>query len=208
VAVLAPLTLALVTCANKNRTLDLTQQSQAPSDSVMTNQVITELHGDTFKKKMTYPYLTVRFEQNDTEVEMMLDPQSTNLALELQRTPDGSIEVSKGDSVLLEKQSTPASDSLNKELDTGPHPYTDNLTDEIMAEIQLAQKLFYEERFEEALDVLRSSIRKKETATAYALGGSIYYVNGDIEGALRAWDNALKINPELYKVRRLIERHR
>ncbi|MCG8608158.1 hypothetical protein MJD09_24630, partial [bacterium] len=117
-------------------------------------------------------------------------------------------EVSKGDSVLLKKPSTPASDSLNKEIDPGPHPYTDNLTDEIMEEIQLAQKLFYEERFKEALDVLRSSLRKRETATAYALGGSIYYVNGDIEGALRAWENALKINPELYKVRRLIERHR
>ena len=108
----------------------------------------------------------------------------------------------------MEADHAPASDSLRNEIEPGPHPYTDRLTDEILEDIQVAQRLFYEERFEEALDILRSSLRKRETATAYALGGSIYYVNGDIDGALRAWENALRINPELYKVRRLVDRHR
>ena len=182
------------------------QQYASRSDSTITNQIITEIQGDKFKKSTTYPYLTVKFRQNDTEVELMLDPQSTNLALELVRGPDGFMQVMHGDSVLVDDTDAPPSDSLKRDIQEGPM-LSDHLTDEIMEDINLAQRLFYQKRYEDALRVLRASLKKRETATAYALGGSIYYVNGDLAGAVRAWENALKINPELDKVRSLIERH-
>jgi tetratricopeptide (TPR) repeat protein len=148
-------------------------------------------------------YLVVKFRQNDTEVEMALDPNSTNLDLELLRGKDGVLSVTKGDSVLYKKDDEPKTPPQ-------PNPNSEGelLTDEIIRDINLAQKLFYERRYAEALNVLQASLQKKKTATAYALGGSIYFVNGEIESAVQAWENALQINPNLEDVRQLIARYK
>lgn len=156
-------------------------------------------------------YLRIRFKQKDTEVDLLLDPNDSNLALDLVRGADGVLEVTQGDSTLFRKSSTgkSAPDDLVSGLgDLDKNKEFKNLTDEVIRQISLAQKLFYEERYEEALNVLKTSLEKKKTATAYALGGSIYYVNGDIEQAVNAWENALKINPEMSEVRDLIARYR
>lgn len=155
----------------------------------------------------TAQYLKVKFRQNDTEVEMVLDPKSTNLTLDLVRGPDGYLEVMAGDSLLFKR---------NEEKDRGEmltgsgkkRMADEHLTDEIMRDINLAQRLFYARKYEEALRTLKASLQKKRTATAYALGGSIYYVNGDIEAAVNAWENALEINPNLEDVRQLVMQYK
>ncbi len=151
-------------------------------------------------------YLVVKFRQNDTEVEMALDPEATNLEVDLKRGPDGSLEVSEGDSVLFRKK-TEENGAPDDLLAATKGKKSESLTDEIIEDINLAQKFFYERRYEEALKVLRASLQKKRTATAYALGGSIYYVNGDIDAAVSAWQNALAINPNLEQVRALVARY-
>jgi len=159
-------------------------------------------------KEMKAPesqYLVVRFQQNDTEVELALDPEATNLELDLKRGPDGSLQVMDGDSVLYDKTDKPAAGEKLTSTE-GPQS-SETLTDEIIQDINLAQKLFYERKYEEALRILRASLDKKPTATAYALGGSIYYVNGDIDAAVNAWQNALEINPNLNQVRKLVTRY-
>ncbi len=149
-------------------------------------------------------YLKIKFQQNDTEVEMVLDPQSTNLNLDLVRGPEGFLEIQKGDSILLGKKSP------DSEKDFDPLEATnldaEDLTDEIIRDINLAQKMFYERKYTDALNVLKDSLEKKKTATAYALGGSIYYVSGDTKAAVNAWENALKINPDLDEVKELVSR--
>ncbi len=165
--------------------------------------------------------LTVKFRQNDTEVEMVVDPNSTNLALDLIRGPNGYLEISRGDSVFYKrgqsqeemdgKAARPGERLTSLERTEDSKPGKDNLdngdlTDEIVRDINLAQKMFYERRYEEALEVLKASLEKKKTATAYALGGSIYYVNGEIEQAVSAWENALQINPHLEQVSELVKR--
>lgn len=149
-------------------------------------------------------YLKIKFTQNDTEVEMVLDPHSTNLNLDLVRGPEGFLEVQKGDSTLFGKKSP------DSEKDFYPLEATNldavDLTDEIIRDINLAQKMFYERKYTDALNILKGSLEKKKTATAYALGGSIYYVNGDVKAAVNAWENALKINPDLDDVKELVAR--
>lgn len=155
----------------------------------------------------TGEYLKVKFRQNDTEVEMVLDPQSTNLALDLLRGPEGFMEVTAGDSVLFEKGKKREEDE--RLLDSGKDGMGgEHLTDEIVRDINLAQRLFYERKYEEALRTLKASLQKRKTATAYALGGSIYYVNGDVAAAVNAWENALEINPNLEEVRQLVVRYK
>jgi tetratricopeptide (TPR) repeat protein len=154
-------------------------------------------------------YLRVKFRQNDTEVEMVLDPKATNLALDLKRGPDGLLKVSNGDSVLYDADAGTANpeDMLQEMADIRKAGQYEKLTDEVIRDISLAQQLFYARRYEEALNVLKASLQKKKTATAYALGGSIYYVNGDMPQALQAWQNALRINPDMDEVRELLVRY-
>jgi len=155
----------------------------------------------------TAQYLKVKFRQNDTEVEMVLDPKSTNLSLDLVRGPDGYLEVMAGDSLLFKRNEK--KDRGEMLTGSGKKRMADeHLTDEIMRDINLAQRLFYARKYEEALRTLKASLQKKRTATAYALGGSIYYVNGDIEAAVNAWENALEINPNLEDVRQLVMQYK
>ncbi len=173
-------------------------------------EVVTQLKGqnESFKKVITYPYLTIRFKQEDTEVEMVLDPMSTNLVLDLKRSSNWEWEVLEGDSALTRNRMPAPPDSLNEKIYPLKDESLQDLTDEIVRDINLAQQLFYQRRYEEALRILNQSLRKKPTAAAYALGGSIYFVNGDIEQAVRAWENALKIDPGLDDVKRLVARYK
>ena len=160
---------------------------------------------DSTKKKADEQYLVVKFRQNDTEVEMALDPLATNLNVELVRGKDGLLSVTKGDSAIYKNNVQPSDEELTHPQNTRKGEL---LTDEIIRDINLAQKLFYERRYAEALNVLQSSLQRKKTATAYALGGSIYFVNGEIASAVQAWESALKINPNLEDVRQLIMRYK
>ena len=170
-------------------------------------QVVTELDGDKMKKTMDYPYLRVKFNQNDTEVEMVLDPESTNLAVDLVRNSAGNIEIIYGDSTYSGEDKESALEDLITGLRKKKKDQED-LTDDIIQDINLAQKLFYKKHFDQALKVLQASLEKKKTATAYSLGGSIYFVSGEIDAAVRAWENALKIDPDLEDVRELVGRYK
>ncbi len=191
--------LAALACS-ANRQM-MKEGDAAPNGSE--NRVAADSSARVKSPKADEQYLVVKFRQNDTEVEMALDPNSTNLDLELLRGKDGVLSVTKGDSVLYKKDDEPKAP---------PKPNSNSegelLTDEIIRDINLAQKLFYERRYAEALNVLQASLQKKQTATAYALGGSIYFVNGEIESAVQAWENALQINPNLEDVRQLIARYK
>lgn len=170
-------------------------------------QIVTELDGDKMKKTMDYPYLRVRFNQNDTEVEMVLDPESTNLAVDLVRNSASNIEIIYGDSTYSGEDKESALEDLITGLKKKKKDQED-LTDDIIQDINLAQKLFYEKHFDQALKVLQASLEKKKTATAYSLGGSIYFVSGEIDEAVKAWENALKIDPDLEEVRELVGRYK
>ena len=209
-----PLILALLiirinfSCASKKKVAmnnNGTTEKTVAADSSH-KQVVTELDGDKMKQTMDYPYLRVKFNQNDTEVEMLLDPESTNLAIDLVRNSVGNIEIIYGDSTYSGEDKESALEDLIAGLKKKKDQ--EDLTDDIIQDINLAQKLFYEKHFSQALKVLQASLEKKKTATAYSLGGSIYFVSGEIDEAVRAWENALKIDPDLEQVRELVGRYK
>lgn len=191
--------LGLWSCANQSKSLQhqITETS-ATADSSAVGKL----------KKKTY--LKVKFHQNDTDVELVLDPEAQNLALDFVRGPDGKLQVFDGDSSLINNEKEPElTDGLLKKLQNKKEALDkEDLTDEIVQDINEAQRLFYQKEYEQALKVLQASLEKRKSATAYALGGSIYYVNGDIEDAVNAWENALKINPDLPDVKELVARYK
>ncbi len=168
--------------------------------------IVTELDGAKLKKTQSYPYISIKFYQKDTDVEMVLDPLSTNIDLDLKRRPDGTLEVRKGDEVLT--QMGPKDSTKTSSRRTAPFDPSEDLTDDIIRDINLAQQLFYQNEYDDALKILNSSLEKKQTASAYALGGSIYFVNGEMNEAVRAWENALKINPDLDELKGLVARYK
>lgn len=212
------ISLLLLSCAGKQQKPEASdlpaRLAETAPDTSGQQAEATAANQNADKTDRDKQYLTIRFKQNDTEVEMVVDPNSTNLALDLLRNSDGAFEIVNGDSLYDKRrkierpQEQPRGRLANLERTEADSLSLDkqDLTDEIIADIQRAQQLFYQRRYEDALEVLQRSLARKKTATAYALGGSIYYVNGDLEQAVRAWENALKINPDLDQVRDLVQR--
>ncbi|MCA9731504.1 tetratricopeptide repeat protein [candidate division KSB1 bacterium] len=203
--------------AHKDDVVDLTKDEVMAIDAAVDSTqkaeekkrqttIVTELDGAKLKKTTSYPYISIKFYQQDTDVEMVLDPISTNIDLDLKRRPDGMLEVRKGDEVLTQMGT---SDSLHMgSSKNSPYDTTEDLTDDIIQDINLAQQLFYQDEYDEALKILNASLAKKKTASAYALGGSIYFVSGDMKEAVHAWENALKINPGLEELKGLVARYK
>ena len=175
-------------------------------DSLKNRTVTQRMGGNSYEKTMNYPYLTIKFQQEDTEVEMVIDPLVTNLQLDMKRKPGSSIEISpdpnkKADSSAVKQvKNEPDQELLADDFSN----YDKNITDEILAYLTEAQSLFYQGQYHEALTVLQKSIEKKPTASAYAIGGSIYYVNGDTPKAVQAWEMALKLNPDMPEIKEMI----
>lgn len=187
---------------------DELSRTSSETDSLYRNQVTTRLQNRNLKRTMDYPYLIIKFQQNDTEVELVLDPLATDLTLNLTRAKTGSIQIQQGDSTIYRDGDADLTNNLPLDFEDTLHKNSEQLTDDIIQDINLAQKLFYQQEYEAALKTLQASLQKKPTATAYALGGSIYYYNGDIDAAIHAWENALKIRPDLDEVRQLVLRYK
>ncbi|MEX2456624.1 MAG: hypothetical protein WD381_04880 [Balneolaceae bacterium] len=61
-----------------------------------------------------------------------------------------------------------------------------------------AQNAFYEGEHLEAIELINESLEKFETAQAYALKGSIYYLLGNKMEAQRNWELSLRNNPNIF----------
>lgn len=151
------------------------------------------------EKTLSYPYLTIRFKQHDTEMEMIVDPLETNVEIDLQRTPESSLEISS-DSTAKDTSGATVFDVS----ETTDQNVAEGTTDDILIDLNRAQSYFYEGDYQQALLEVKKSIQKKPTASAYALGGSIFYVNGEIDKAISAWETALKLNPDMTDVQNIL----
>ncbi|MBN1621528.1 MAG: hypothetical protein JW871_02940 [Endomicrobiales bacterium] len=71
-----------------------------------------------------------------------------------------------------------------------------------------AQKLYYAKRYNAALNAAQRSLSKQETALGYALEGSIYFTMGDVDLAINSWENALKLNPDMPEVKKVLFKYK
>jgi len=60
--------------------------------------------------------------------------------------------------------------------------------------------------FDEALDMVKFSLQKQETAEGYALMGSILYMMDDKEAARDSWEQTLRLNPDMPAVNQMMDR--
>jgi hypothetical protein len=84
----------------------------------------------------------------------------------------------------------------------------EDVTSRVLAGIRKAQELFYQKRYPEALQAVRSSLDARPTAEGYALAGSIHYMMGQGGMARRQWMEALRLNPDMPAVVNMLEKTR
>jgi tetratricopeptide (TPR) repeat protein len=96
------------------------------------------------------------------------------------------------------------SGSQNSETENGE---SKGISQEVLREIREAQQSFYEKRYAGALEQVRRSLEKQETAEGYALMGSILYVMGQKQNAKNSWERALEINPNMPTVLDMLNRY-
>jgi hypothetical protein len=83
-----------------------------------------------------------------------------------------------------------------------------DVTSRVLAGIRKAQELFYQKRYPEAMQAVKSSIDARPTAEGYALAGSIHYMMGQGGMARRQWMEALRLNPDMPSVVNMLEKTR
>lgn len=91
--------------------------------------------------------------------------------------------------------------------DTGPEESANpDVTDKVLLGIRKAQEFFYQKRYPEALQMVRSSLDARPTAEGHALAGSIHYMMGATGLARRHWQQALRLNPDMPAVTNMLEK--
>jgi hypothetical protein len=87
-------------------------------------------------------------------------------------------------------------------------PVYEDVTAKVLSGIRRAQELFYQKRYPEAMQAVRSSQDARPTAEGYALQGSIHFMQGQTGMARRQWMEALRLNPDMPSVVNMLERTR
>lgn len=89
----------------------------------------------------------------------------------------------------------------------GPENYED-VTQRVLTGIRKSQELFYQKRYPEALQAVKSSLDARPTAEGHALAGSIHYMMNQGGMARRQWSEALRLNPDMPSVVNMLEKTR
>jgi hypothetical protein len=92
--------------------------------------------------------------------------------------------------------------------ETEPESAGPDVTDKVLSGIRKAQEFFYQKRYNEALDMVRSSLDARPTAEGHALAGSIHYMLSQPGLAKRHWQEALRLNPDMPAVVNMLEKIR
>ncbi len=179
-------------------------------------------------------YIKLKVIENGQEVELILDPTYVDMNLNLEKgKPKSSQAQSAGGkdkkddtgdaSMMMEnlarelnaisqnRQSNPSGENsvvspvvqrgdTQQQQMPGEQSSVDNL--------YKAQKLFYEKKYNAALNAVQRSIDEQETALGYALEGSIYFTMGDTDLAISSWENALKLNPNMHDVKKVLFKYK
>jgi hypothetical protein len=88
------------------------------------------------------------------------------------------------------------------------HGNYEDVTSKVLTGIRRAQELFYQKRYPEAMQAVRSSLDARPTAEGHALAGSIHYMQGQGGMARRQWMEALRLNPDMPAVVNMLEKTR
>jgi tetratricopeptide (TPR) repeat protein len=91
-----------------------------------------------------------------------------------------------------------------------PKNYQEKMIEDpmVLDDLHRSQKLFYSKKYNAALNAVQRSLSRQETALGYALEGSIYFTLGDVDLAVSSWENALRLNPDMTEVKKVLFKYK
>lgn len=122
--------------------------------------------------------ITITYRNQSSDVQVVLDPSKERFFLDL-----GGVTPAEKDTLVI------ADSTLIKN--------RANDIQKLLKSYREAQDLFYLEEYEEALTKVNETLRIQETADAYALKGTIYFMMDNLSATRLNWNRAVRLNPDL-----------
>lgn len=122
--------------------------------------------------------IIVSYQNHSSNIKIALDPNKDQFYLNLSgMTPQEKDSIIVQDSTMIE----------NRAIDIQT----------LLASYRKAQDLFYLEEYREALEEVDKTLEIQETADAYALKGTIFFMLENITAARANWNRAVQMDPNI-----------
>ncbi|MBO6622705.1 MAG: hypothetical protein JJ892_05265 [Balneola sp.] len=175
-AITAIVFIAIIGCktteqpAEDSRLTGITPETTTESSPPATNNGVEE--------KRVSNSIKVTYRNKNTDLEVTLDPNKEDFFLDLSgMSPAEKDTITIADSTLIKQRAT----DMQK----------------LLSSFRAAQDLFYKGEYNEALLKVNESLRVQETADAYGLKGTIYFMLNRKSATRENWNKAVQMNPDI-----------
>ncbi len=149
----------------------------------------------------------VRINPNDQDYHLVFKGKRSTPIPNATETSHNVDKKTQRDTLIIQ-QNGPAGSSLDSLVKNSEMPLdstSDKMTKRLLQLLHEAQSAFYDKDYEKCHQLLEQSLVIKKTAEAYAMMGSLNYVQNRSGLAVQFWKYSLAINPEQADIKKAIE---
>lgn len=155
-----------------------TPTGQVTENKVSSNKPVPTIDQSEVQERKDNNSIKLIYRNRNTDLELHLNPNTDNFILDLKGlNPAKKDTVVIADSTLVKNRATDLKNMLSA--------------------FRQAQDLFYKGEYNEALLEINKSLRIQETADAYGLKGTIYFMLGRKAATKENWNKAVQLNPNI-----------
>ncbi len=170
------LSLLLVSCKSSDAVQDQNENSSSSNQQEMVNSNDVDIPAENNERR-TNPVI-VTYRNASSNIQISLDPNQDEFYLDLKGiTPTEKDSIVVVDTTMLNNR---ASDIQT-----------------LLSSYRKAQDLFYLGEYRDALDEIQKTLDIQETADAYALKGTIFFMMENPTAAQANWNRAVQMDPNI-----------
>lgn len=134
--------------------------------------------------------IIIKYKNNSSDVTLILDPQDNDVEIEV-AGEQNSYNSNKSEEIYWGNQN---------ELSNADG------TRKIVQFLRESQEAFYEKDYDKSMKSVNNALAISPTAEAYALKGSIYYMQGKIGNAKLFWEKTLEMNQNIAGINEMLQK--
>ncbi|HCI72855.1 MAG TPA: hypothetical protein DF712_11095 [Balneola sp.] len=176
VTLIAIVCLSIAGCASSEQIPETRDSSGVTPETPLENQ--SSSTNEEASEKRVSNSIKITYRNKNTDMEVTLDPNKEDFFLDLSgMSPAEKDTIVIADSTLIKQRAV----DMQK----------------LLSSFRAAQDLFYKGEYNEALLKVNESLRIQETADAYGLKGTIYFMLNRKSATRENWDKAVKMDPDI-----------